>query len=199
MVIDFLLKTCREPHVKFLSSYNFTMSKKITSTIRIASQEDAESIAINHICSWQETYKDFIPESILKNLSVEERTSQWKHLLDQKVKILVIEINKKVIGFASICSFRDAEEKKKEVEGEISAIYLHPSYWRQGLGKKLCQAALSELVNLGFKEVFLWVLSENSQARSFYESLGFKMANDRKLEAFYEGGPLLEEVLYKKS
>lgn len=173
------------------------MSKNSTPVIRFAVFEDAEAIAINHIRSWQEMYKEFIPESILQNLSVQERTQQWQDLIKQGVKILVLEIDHKMVGFASICEFRDL--KPDVLKGEISAIYLHPDYWRQGLGTQLCSIALSELSKLGFKSVYLWVLSDNSQARRFYESLGFVVTDYTRIEEFYEGGALLEEILYKKT
>lgn len=170
--------------------------KKLASSIRMATVDDAEAIAENHICSWQGMYKDFIPESILQELSLEERTQQWSELIKQKVKVLVIEIHNKIVGFASICAFRD--DMRDPLNGEISAIYIHPKYWRFGLGTKLCLAALSELSNSGYKNIYLWVLSDNYQARKFYESLGFQVEGSTKMEEFYEGGALLEETLYKK-
>lgn len=169
---------------------------KLVPAIRMAALEDAQAIAENHIRSWQEMYKEFIPESILQDLSIEERTQQWSDLIKQNVKVLVIEVNHKIVGFASICAFRDAHGDGGK--GEISAIYLHPDYWRLGLGTQLCLAALSELSSSGYKTIYLWVLSDNHQARKFYESLGFHNAGTTKMEEFYEGGALLEEVLYMK-
>lgn len=172
------------------------MTKKSTAIIRTATLNDAEAVAQTHISSWQEMYKEFIPESILQNLSIQERTQQWQNLINQGVKVLVSEVDNKIIGFASICAFRDAKEE--QASGEISAIYLHPKYWRKGLGSQLCLAALAELTAMEYKKVYLWVLSDNRQARSFYESLGFESTGSTKMEEFYEGGALLEEVLYKK-
>ncbi|RUR16579.1 GNAT family N-acetyltransferase [Legionella sp. km535] len=169
---------------------------KLAPAIRMAALEDAQAIAENHIRSWQEMYKEFIPESILQELSIEERTQQWSDLIKQNVKVLVIEVHHKIVGFASICAFRDAHGDGGK--GEISAIYLHPDYWRLGLGTQLCLAALSELSSSGYKTIYLWVLSDNHQARKFYESLGFHNAGTTKMEEFYEGGALLEEVLYMK-
>lgn len=173
------------------------MNKKLTSSIRIAELKDSKAIALTHVRSWQKMYKEFIPRSILRNLSIRERTQQWHNLIKQGVEVLVIEVDEKIIGFASICAFRD--HNIDGLSGEISAIYLHPDYWRVGLGTKLCLAAVNELKRLGYKKVFLWVLEANGHARQFYEALDFKATSTTKLEEFYEGGALLTEILYEKT
>lgn len=172
------------------------MIKNLIPTIRIATLQDAEAIALVHIRSWQKMYQEFIPETILNDLSLTERTQQWHELIKQDVSVLVIEIEGKLVGFASICPFREVDADSSR--GEISAIYLHPDYWRMGLGSQLCWAALAELKNLGYQTVSLWVLEDNAQARGFYEALGFEITEATKLEEFYEGGALLKEVLYQK-
>ena len=166
------------------------------STIRIAKENDAEAIALVHIRSWQTAYEQYIPESILSNLSVPERTQQWRDLIQKGVTILVLETNNQIIGFASICEFRDRNEGNSL--GEISAIYLHPNYWRQGYGTMLCLAAIAEVSRAGYKEVLLWVLMDNIPARLFYENLDFQSTGESKLEEFYDGGALLSELLYRK-
>ncbi|KTD24834.1 GNAT family acetyltransferase [Legionella maceachernii] len=172
------------------------MNKRLNYSIRAATLRDAQAIAETHIRSWQGMYKEFIPESILNNLSIEEKTLQWQELLQQGIKVLVLEVEGNVIGFASVCRFRDSNAD--DSSGEISAIYLDPNYWRKGLGTKLCVAAISALEALGYKKIFLWVLEGNTQARKFYESLNFKATHSTKLEEFYEGGALLTEILYQK-
>lgn len=172
------------------------MTKNVTPKIRMAKVHDAGTIALIHIRSWQKMYSEFIPETILKDLSLTERTQQWQDLLKQEVNVLLIEIDHQAVGFASICPFCGVNAEP--LMGEISAIYLHPDYWRMGLGTKLCLTALSELTALGYKKVGLWVLEANNQARRFYEALGFTATSSTKLEEFYEGGALLQEILYEK-
>ena len=173
------------------------MKDQLLSVIREADIDDAEAIAIIHICSWQEMYKDFIPESVLQNLSIKDRTQQWHDLIQQNVKVLVIEVEHNIVGFTSICSFRDSYQEG--LHGEISTMYLHPKCWRKGLGTQLCKSALAELSKLNYQDVHLWVLSDNRQARNFYESLDFIPTDPTKMEEFYVGGALLEETLYKKT
>lgn len=172
------------------------MIKHVSPKIRTASVEDAEAIAQIHIYSWQKMYRDFIPETILQNLSLQERTQQWYDLLKRYVKVLIIETNNQLVGFASIGVFDDFDADGSM--GEIKAIYLHPDYWRKGLGTQLCLAALSELAALGYRKVLLWVFEDNIQARKFYDALGFEATSSTKLEEFYEGGALLKEILYQK-
>lgn len=163
--------------------------------IRTANEFDAEAIALVHVLSWQKMYQNFIPEHYLKNLSVVERKQLWYELISMGVKILVIENNEQIVGFASVCQYRAVEAD--QTHGEISAIYLHPDFWRKGLGTRLSHAALLELKQMGFNEIFLWVLEENNQARRFYESIGFSSTNSVKSEE-YVNGVILEDVLYKK-
>jgi RimJ/RimL family protein N-acetyltransferase len=173
------------------------MNQKSTLKIRIASTKDANAIAQTHIRSWQKIYKDFIPDTILMNLSLEERTKQWYDRISRGRKVVVLDVENKLIGFASICPYRDSSED--ESVGEISSMYLDPGHWRKGYGTKLCQAAIAELEQEGYKKVVLWVLEANIQVRQFYEAMGFKITDTTKLSEFYDGSALLTEVLYQRN
>lgn len=164
--------------------------------IRFAKASDAEQIATCHVVSWQKIYRGHMPDSILDSLSAKEREQQWHNLLTENLKILVIERDNKIIGFASLCPSRDRDTDPKYC-GEISAIYLSPNVWRQGLGKKLCLAAISELEKMGFAEVIVWALKENGQARKFYEAMDFNETGHSKLEHYNED-VILTEVRYRK-
>lgn len=164
--------------------------------IRLASIEDAHAIATIHVLSWQKIYQGHIPDSVLDQLSIKEREQQWAHLISNNIKILKLEKNNEIVGFASLCASRDADTNPT-ICGEISAIYLHPNVWHQGLGKQLCHRALIELKNMGFAEVILWVLKENTQARKFYENMGFTATGDTKLDE-YDKNVMLNEVRYRK-
>lgn len=55
----------------------------------------------------------------------------------------------------------------------ISSMWVSPAFRRNGVGIWLFLAAKEWLQNRGAQEVNAWVVTENSQAISFYESLGF--------------------------
>ena len=168
-----------------------------TINIRLAKISDAEQIATCHVVSWQKIYRGHIPDSVLDSLSIKSREQQWHDLITDNVKVLVVERDNKILGFASLCSSRDKDTEPKNC-GEISAIYLNPNVWHQGLGKKLCQAAILELEKMGFSEVIVWVLKENDQARQFYEAMGFNETGHSKLDPYHQD-VTLSEVRYRKT
>ena len=164
--------------------------------IRFATSQDAHEIAICHVAAWQKIYKGYIADSILNSLSVEERMTKWHKLILKNVKILVIEHEQSVKGFASYSPSRDADTNINQC-GEITAIYLHPDIWFQGMGKKICLAVFAALQEMGFNEVIVWTLRENQQARNFYTKMGFKETSVTKIEYINQIIPI-HEVRYHK-
>lgn len=61
-------------------------------------------------------------------------------------------------------------------------------------GSKLLDFVLNELYQQGFREIFLWVLEENINARKFYESRGFILDKDYLNDKI--GGKELKEFRY---
>lgn len=111
------------------------------------------------------------------------------------MKVWVIEKDQKIIGFVSICPSRDKDTDPSQV-AEISAIYLLPDFWQQGLGWQLSQVAFNAIQEMNYKKVIIWVFESNRQARKFYEALGFNASGDIKREYF--GGESLVVMRYKK-
>jgi GNAT superfamily N-acetyltransferase len=141
--------------------------------IEMANESDASSIARINIISWQAAYNKIMPAEILDSLSVEHLTEGWKTQLQKNAIVLKISVNNEIIGFSFLCKHKLLQNCTLN-QGEISAFYLDPRFWRQGFGKQLCLASLDKLRELGFKEASLWTLSDNYDAHRFYESLGFK-------------------------
>jgi ribosomal protein S18 acetylase RimI-like enzyme len=165
-------------------------------TIRRAEESDAHTIAAIHVASWQKIYRGQVPDAILDNLSIHEREDEWLALIKNNIRILTLELDSLMVGFASIGPSRDTDTDSTKC-GEISAIYFHPEYWRQGLGQKLCHRAFSELEGMGFSEVTVWVLKENGLARKFYEKMGFNETSDIKADK-YANDVILNEIRYRK-
>ena len=172
------------------------VNKSSIINIRFAKLHDAHAIASIHIASWQKIYYGHIPDAILNTLSITEHEQRWHNFIKKDVAILILEKDNQIIGFASLGPSRDTDTDPSKC-GEISAIYLHPDVWHQGLGKKLCSTALLELAKMGFDEVILWVLKENHQARKFYVAMGFVETSHTKIEP-YGKDVILQEIRYRR-
>ena len=62
--------------------------------------------------------------------------------------------------------------------GYIYHTSVHPNYRKQGIGKKLVEAALDSLHKIGINKVALVVFERNKDGNEFWEKLGFISRND---------------------
>jgi len=140
--------------------------------LRLAVAADAEALALVHIKSWCEIYKDVFPGHVLKKLNAAKHTAYWRSLVAATPGgTVVCERGRAVIGFLSLDAAGDGDSR--ESVGEITSIYLDPQHWRCGYGAALMRWALSRAESRGWRRLILWSLRENHHARAFYESIGF--------------------------
>lgn len=137
--------------------------------IRKATSEDAEGIAIEHVKSWQTTYKDILPQDILTGLSYRQRQKQWAKNIENSNVYVAEDMDGDIIGFST--GGRERTGKYPGFSGELYAIYILEEYQRQGIGKKLLKQVLEELERANHHSVLVWVL-EHNPAADFYESSG---------------------------
>lgn len=138
--------------------------------------------------SWKHAYKGIVPQSFLDGITEE---SCGGNLDKEGVYCLVAEEDGKLIGTSSYCKSRFEEYAGL---GEIISIYFLPEYTGKGYGKKLLSAAVERLSEMGFRDVFLWVLEENHIARAFYERCGFFTSGEKMTSEI--GGKVLTELQY---
>lgn len=154
----------------------------------IAPTDDRSEISKVYEESWKFAYKGIVPQSYLDSIP-EGRWASKVDSLDRKT--LVCVESGKIIGTTSFSKSRFAQFSDW---GEIISIYLLPNYMGRGYGKALLEAAVAELKTMDYKNVFLWVLEENSRARKFYEKMGFTLADDCLDDNI--GGKNLREIRY---
>jgi len=165
--------------------------------IRRARPDDAEAIATVHVESWRAAYRGHIPDRILNELKIGERTNDWKTWLDLPDLSAFLAIKtSSVCGFCTLTL--SVDEDARQAVAEIPAFYVHPAWWRQGLGRELCKRAFEEARRRNFEAVTLWVLDSNQPARCFYESMGFSFDGNTKNDTGLTGTPL-QEVRYRYS
>jgi GNAT superfamily N-acetyltransferase len=166
-------------------------------SVRNAKPDDCAAIAAVHVRAWQAVYRGHMPDEFLDDLNVGERTEMWRKLCVRPGRVLLVmdDFDGSISGFCDLIPSRDADAKS--TTAEISAVYVSPARWRQGIGKELLSEAVARARGAGFSEVTLWVLDANQRARTFYEKLGFILDGSTKEDDRW-GDFVIREVRYRK-
>jgi ribosomal protein S18 acetylase RimI-like enzyme len=105
----------------------------------------------------------------------------------------VIQKDGKTIGILSIGLPKDDDLGDEYYE--LHGIYLHPDYFRQGIGTQVMEFVYSNAHALGKRYITLWVFAENASSIRFYEKSGF--APDGK-EKTMECGKVMNCIRMRK-
>lgn len=62
--------------------------------------------------------------------------------------------------------------------GSCHHLMVAPQYRRQGIGRRLAQAALQALREEGISRCFIWVYNANTDGGAFWRDLGFEAWED---------------------
>jgi GNAT superfamily N-acetyltransferase len=164
--------------------------------LRSAEPGDETSIAELHVLAWQVTYRGMIPDAYLDGLSVPKRSDIWRRLIVEfeppVLGAFVALDGSRLVGFVHFCPTRDLGAPRDV--GEITAIYVHPDHWGEGIGRRLMHRAVESLDEAGFSTATLWVLDVNARARKFYEQTGWMTDGTTKEDQ--RGSFTLHEVRY---
>jgi ribosomal protein S18 acetylase RimI-like enzyme len=160
-------------------------------SIRPVRLEDAENYTACHIACWRAAYQGIVPDQYLDAMQAEQqqRTEQLRQSLlnPGSSQFFCLVDGSQMIGRLIIGKSRDDDLAQA---GEVTAIYLLPEYWGQGLGRMLMDFAINTLRQSGYQQIILWVLQLNSRARRFYERYGF--VADGQAKSIELGKPLVQ-------
>ncbi len=141
----------------------------ITAQTRRATPQDAAAISQVHEASWRNAYAGLVPYGALARMLNRRDVAWWTNAIRKSTLILIIEMDNKTVGYATLGPNRVSTFP---FEGEIYEIYLLPEYQGVGLGTKLFLDAINELKRRNYEGAVVWVLSDNQPAISFYENAG---------------------------
>ena len=152
---------------------------------------DAPAIAAVHVASWRVGYRGLVAEDIIAARDLAERTAAWSGYLGD-TPALVAERDGVVAGFASMAV--PARSLDEPATGEITAFYVGPDHWRQGVGRALIDAAGAYLRDEGCDEMALWVLEGNERGRAFYAAVGLHPDGTRATDELTQRPEILLRV-----
>jgi len=163
--------------------------------VRAATPDAAPAIARVPVDTWRAAYAGLIPRAVLDGLSVERREEFWRSISEApgEHRLLVAEANGRVVGFASTGPARD--DDLPPGSAELLAIYVEPAAWGKGDGARLFRRSVADLRDRRMDPLVLWVLTENSRGRGFYDAMGWRPDGATRPIDF--DGTAVEEIRYR--
>ena len=149
--------------------------------IRKKERRDCADVAHVVTVAWNETYKGIVPDDFLNNLYVNESEraiNSYNKFNEEDNHQFVLEVDNKVVGFVKVGT---TDETDYENCGELHAMYIINGYKGYGYGKKLLEAGIKELKNMGFDKMVIGCLVGNP-SNDFYKHIGGKYVKQRIFE-----------------
>ena len=139
--------------------------------IRRATIDDSPALAHIQVDSYRTAYATFFPQTYLDHFSYEEETQDWRNILTSahnEVLFVAEDEQNKIVGYAL---GKINPDPKGQFDCSLTAIHVHPSRYRQGIGRQLLVAVVKALQAHGCRALWLSTLPGNS-AQTWYERLG---------------------------
>lgn len=154
--------------------------------VRDATADDAHAIAELHVRAWRSAYRGILAAQLLGELSVDLREQSWRSLLARDPQpgfTLAAEGEDGTVeGFLS-AALPSEDEDAGERTAQITATYVDPARWGEGVGRSMMEVALQRLLDEGWGAVTAWVFLRNAQGRAFFARAGFRLDGVRGTHA----------------
>ncbi len=161
-------------------------------TVRRAELADSAAIGAVHVAAWRSAYPGILPEAYLAGLSPTRMALHYRAAIASGASVMVATARgqgPRIVGFTTAGPARTAGLG----DAEIETLYVLDDWRDQGVGRRMMQAAASQLVSLGHGSVFVWVLRDNP-SRWFYRHLGGQPAAEGQTRL---AGVALPQVAYR--
>jgi GNAT superfamily N-acetyltransferase len=143
-------------------------------TVRPARLDEAQALSDTAIAAWRQGFRGVVPADVdpRRPWRTERIAERLRGDTRDGSQLLAAELDSEICGLVLIGPYREGGLPRRE--GEIIALYVHPSRWRQGVGTALVDEGLERLTRWGYEEVVVWTLAELPRNLAFYEALGFR-------------------------
>ena len=138
--------------------------------VRIAFPKDADTVGQVHSSAWKSAYLGIIPDDFIDSDTAEKRKTEFlESIKDKNCTYYLLEESNQVAGIV--------KAHKSNNILEVESIYILSEFRGKGLGKQFFDFIKA---NRSECSIFLWVLEANTNARHFYESIGFIPTGDTR-------------------
>ncbi|MFI9628840.1 GNAT family N-acetyltransferase [Streptomyces sp. NPDC052042] len=168
-------------------------------TVRAMTEADVPAVSAIRVTGWQAAYAGIVPQSFLDDMTVEadiqQRRQHFERPKEDMTNLVAVDAHGRVVGWACLGPFRGSGTST--ATGELYALYVQPSLIGAGIGRTLLEAVHAHAQADGFGVMLLWVLTDNTRARRFYERAGY--AADGTAQADDYDGVSVSEVRYRRT
>ncbi|QHA09200.1 GNAT family N-acetyltransferase [Streptomyces broussonetiae] len=168
-------------------------------TVRAMTEVDVPAVSAIRVTGWQAAYAGILPQSYLDEMTVEadvqQRRRHFERSREGTTNLVAVDARGRVVGWACFGRFRG--NGTSTAMGELYALYVQPSLIGSGIGRMLLEAVHSHAHADDFGLMLLWVLTDNTRARHFYERAGY--IADGAVQADDYDGVSVSEVRYRRA
>lgn len=151
-------------------------------TIRLATPYDAPKMAEIHMKSWEIAYKDIIPIDFINEKNSTRHSLYKRVITEENMNSYIILDGDKEVGIFKIADPQDNDLGDDFYE--LHYIYLHPDYFRLGIGTKVMEFVCDKVRCLNKKAISCWVLADNVNSIQFYDKCGFIPDGASKINSY---------------
>ncbi|GAA1374736.1 GNAT family N-acetyltransferase [Catellatospora chokoriensis] len=148
----------------------------MTLTIRRGgAPEDVAAIGELHARSRRSAYRELLTPQELAEITAADQQAKWarRWAVEADTHRLHLAVRgDTVLGFCYLGP-AGAEEQAPAGTGMLNAIHVRPDAVGSGVGLALMNTCLAEFAALGHHRAMLYVVSDNTRARRFYERGGW--------------------------
>ncbi len=135
--------------------------------IRRGTYEDLPKIAALLVDTWQSGYRDFLPTTLLDNLTTDQQLKRHQRIFCSGTSYLVATTDSDQI--AGFTSFGQVRSEKMLADVELYTLYVAMDHQRRGIGRQLLEAVICE-ISISYTSLGVIVMAENPY-RSFYSKI----------------------------
>ena len=150
--------------------------------VRPSDTEDMEEATRK---SWMQGQKAFLTDEELGLARGSEEFRKTEEDIERRLEkedtfVLVAEVDEKVVGRIRMAWNGEADSFVNPEEAQLRSMYVHPDYWREGIGTALTEKAFSKVPER-FSVFVVEVFEDNESAVGFYRDLGFEAVEESSL------------------
>jgi GNAT superfamily N-acetyltransferase len=152
--------------------------------IRGAGPDDAPALWRVQIATTDTTFRGLVPDDVYTRMCADvRRASRWPEwLANTRSFTLAAEAERgELVGYAT---GGYARPDPPGWQGELYLLYILQPYQRQGIGRRLVTRVAERLAAWQLRSMVVWSLATNRPSRRFYEALGARFVEGRRIPDF---------------